>query len=172
MRIHKSLVLAVFMLNAHVFASTKGDLILHAGFNKITEKPQSAPILPLQMEEPKGEPKVDFNNLKDPVFTPTFGLRNPPKYQVLGFSTCFVNRNGAMEIDVDKERDCVWLRGKAAGVSGYLGKQFLENSPTYLEAVVSRVKPEEGWKYGGDNCRSEIFVLLFQFEVARNSRLS
>jgi hypothetical protein len=142
--VSRSFILFLFVFNVQVFALPKGDVVFQAGFNKITEKPLSAPILPLQMEELKGEPKVDFNNLKDPVFTPTFGIRNPPKYQVPGFSTCFVNRNGAMEIDLDKEHDCVWLRGTMPGVSGYLGKQFLENSPTYLEAVVARIKPEEG----------------------------
>jgi hypothetical protein len=137
-------ILFLLALNTKSFALSKGDLVFHAGFNKISEKPQSAPILPLQMEELKGEPKVDFNNLKDPVFTPTFGLRNPPKYQIPGFSTCFVNRHGAMEIDVDKEHDCVWLRGNTPGVCGYLGKQFLENSPTYFETALARIKPEEG----------------------------
>ncbi len=124
-------ILCLFIADLSVFALPKGDLVFHAGFGKITEKPQSAPILPLQTEEFKGDPKLDFNNLKDPILVP-------------GFSTCIRNQSGEMEIETDKKQDYVRLWGTTPGVSGYLGKRFIENSPTYIEVVVARIKPEEG----------------------------
>jgi hypothetical protein len=102
--------------------------------------------LPLATQPAEGLPTVDFNDLKDPKFTPTFEPRNPVKNQVAGFSSCFVNRYGSMEVEFAPEEGFVRLHGDNPKVDGYIGKQFLEKSPTYVETTIQRVSPSEGGK--------------------------
>ena len=124
--------------------SAAEKLLFKAGFAEIADPPQTAPMLPLDTQPAPAEAGIDFNNLKDPKFTPTFQTRDPVKYRVNGFSVCHVNVHGSMEIDLQADDGEVWMRGTNPKVSGYIGKRFLDQDPTRIEATVRRLQPEEG----------------------------
>ena len=125
-------------------AAPSGDRMFQADFNRSQEKPLTAPSVQAEPATPPGPVTVDFNNLKDPQYTPDFQLRNPVKFQVPGFSSCYVTDQGTMEIDLDRSAGCVRLHGGNPAVSGYIGRRFLSQEPTTVEATVQRLRPEEG----------------------------
>ncbi len=125
-------------------AAPSGDLIFQADFNRSQEKPLTAPSVQAAPTATPGPVTVDFNNLKDPQYTPDFQLRNPVKFQVPGFSSCYVTDQGTMAIDLDRSANCVRLHGDNPAVSGYIGRRFLDRDPTTVETTVQRLRPEEG----------------------------
>ena len=139
-------VLFFLLVCGAAFGKPASTASFQADFKNASGAYESAPLLPIETQPAEGPPTVDFNNLKDPKFTPEFQPRNPILKQVPGFSSCFVNRYGDMNVDFTPEEGLVRLRGENPKVEGYIGKRFLESSPTYAEATIQRKNPAEGGK--------------------------
>ena len=125
-------------------AAPPGDPVFHAGFNLLQEKPLTAPSVQAEAAIRPELVTVDFNNLKDPQYTPDFKLRKPVKFQVPGFSSSYVTDRGTMEIDLDRQAGCVRLHGGKPEVRGYIGRRFIGQEPTAVEVTVKRLQPAEG----------------------------
>ncbi len=134
----------LFLTSSAVFADSNGTRIFWAGFGQVKEKPQTAPSLPWDTQPVDGPVTLDFNNLKDPHTTPNFQTRKDPKDCIPGLSMCRVNQVGEMQIDLDLKNNCILMHGDNPAVTGYIGRRFIGQEPTKVEAKVKRIKPEEG----------------------------
>ncbi|MBN1554597.1 MAG: hypothetical protein JXA11_07615 [Phycisphaerae bacterium] len=143
---HAIFVFCVLWTCITAFANPADGIAFQTDFKNASGVYESAPLLPMETNPPKGPATVDFNDLKDPKFTPEFQRRNPVLKQVPGFSSCFVNRYGSMDVDFDPKAGLVRLHGDNPKVDGYIGKRFLENPPTHVEATIQRIYPREGGK--------------------------
>ncbi len=125
------------------FAGETGRRIFWAGFSEVKEKPQTAPSVPWDTQPAGGPVTLDFNNLKDPQITPDFKVREKWKDAIPGLSICRVNAAGEMQVDLDLKKNCILMHGENPAAAGYVGKRFIGNDPSSVEATVRRVNPAE-----------------------------